>query len=331
MKASILASAIALSLGMAGQASAFGLISFDINGSAAGGLVAVDTFDWIPGNALSVGALGMAGESTAPSILTTVYQAKLGSFLNNNNGSPITSSPVAGTEFTIQVTISELQIGVGTATASFTPLGGTVKMFYDAVSNSNDITGLGFGDGLEILSGTILSGSGTYTDKTRENNTPLTSLNGATLCQVLPTTVGCTPVLLDQSGIDNQNGVLTHSGNGSSTLNVRVDTQDNNFFKSILTSLSIGLNDTTNLADPFVQANPSDLIVGYTPSYSNVGGQLINGGDCPRDAAGNFTQRCDFHFQSDGSTSFVSTVPEPSTLALLGLSLFGLGMMRKRA
>jgi hypothetical protein len=325
MKATILASALALGLGLAGQANAFNVISFDTNGAAAGGTIAVDTFDWIPGNALSIGALGMAGDSAAPSVITTVYQAKLGSFLNNNNGSPITTSPASGTEFTIQATITELQTGIGTSTAFFTPLGGTVKMFYDAAANSNDISGTGFGDGLMILSGTILSGSGTYTDVTRQNNAPQAILAGASLCSAGLTTVGCVPVLLDQSGDDNQGGVLTHTGNGSSTLNVHVDYQDNNFFKSLLTSLLIGLNDTTNLADPFVQANPSDLIVGNAPSYSLVGGQLVNGGDCPKDANGNFTQRCDFHFQSDGATSF-QAIPEPGTLAL-----FSLGMMRKRA
>lgn len=329
MKATILASALALGLGLAGQANAFNTISFDINGTAAGGVTNTDTFDWIPGNALSIGSLGNLGANSPPSTFITVYQAKLGSFINNNNGSPIITSPIPGSEFTLQVTLNELQIGVGTSAASFTTLGGTVKMFYDTVANSNDITGLGFGDGIQILGGTILSGSGIFNDVTRANNAPQALLGGLSFCSSGLTTVGCFPVLLDNLLSDDQNGVLTHTGNGSSTVNVHVDFQDTDFFKSLLTSLTIGLNDTTNLADPFGQANPSDLILGNAPSYSLVGGQRINGGDCPRDETGNFTQRCDFHFQSDGATSF-QAVPEPATLALVGLSLLGMGMMRKR-
>lgn len=325
MKKFMLAAAIA-AVGVTTQAQAsFTPIWIDPDGAAGGsGALQITTLNWMAGNALAVGVLGESGGTTAPTTITTQYQAQLNTFVNNAGGTSTSYLPVAGSQWTVVASITEIATGVGTANALFQPIGGTVSIYYNAGVVANDISGTGYDAGVEILRGNIVGGSGTFQDTTR------------LICGFAPGSQACTDSikLLDSFGADNAGGVLSHTGNGQSTLDIDVTLIDSNFFLTDITSFNFALtntadgNDTGQLVSPFAQANPSDLVVGVAPSYSNG----VNGGDCPRDpVTGQFTQRCDFHFQTTNVTSFRATeVPEPGALALVGLGLGLLGAAARK-
>lgn len=344
LKKSLLSTAVTVALALsAGQASA---VMIDMVGAGGSGVLNngstavhdVVTLDWKPDNAIAIGAISTptkaqggptaAGQLADERYIQNVAQGKLNSFGVSGGGQVGTEitpgNYLQNREFTFQASFYTFTSGIGTATVAnrLAPGESFFRLYADSAKDSNDITGGGYGNGKLILEGKLSTLTGSFTDFTR---------------------LGAPTDQLDKFGGDNQSGVRTHVGNGSNTLGINITFLDNAYFLGDVAKLLLTLNynDTTNLATPFISANPSDSVVGVVPSYSlNAGGQKVNGADCLKigtdgkpftsgaTETGVVSSRCDFHFQSDASGAF--QVPEPGSLALVGLALSAVGFAGRR-
>lgn len=342
-KITLIAAAVA-AFGVSAQANAFtsSSILFDRDGAGGSTAIEIASFDWRAGNALAKDAINAAPDANGFVYFTTYFQASLAQF--RLPGDLDESESVLGTsEFTVVATIFEKGTGLGTAGASFESLGGTYEIFYQAVRDANSTTGTGFDNGTRILLGEINpGGEGTFTNFTikayQEAVAAWLAIPGNPAPFPFPNGPEAT-LRLDSIGGDSKPSVYSHEGGGNSTLYVNVKEFDAAFFKSNIATLMVDdLRDTTNLAAPFADVNPSALVVGQTPNYgtgyynlgpTEQGFGLVNGAGCGDFAPG--VKTCDFQFQSDSTTSFTTrSVPEPGSLAIAGAGLALMSLIRRR-
>jgi hypothetical protein len=338
MRKNFLGALIASAFAFGGTAHA-GLV-LDLNGAAAGGVITADALDWAPtsflargGNA-AIAAFATTGGTCAGlnCSFEVMTHARLTGYSPSAGGGFI-GLPGGVGEITMVAQYTETVVGFTTTPftqAIFSSTGvGSVEFYYSSAIDSVDLTGNGFNNGRLIgrLEGVNAGVIGSF----------LIS-GGATV--------------FDQSADGNQYGTQqTITGNGSQgTLNAGTASMDLDptFFKTALADFSINYQNIS-IALPYLSVNPSDCfndqIAGRTvgtDGYASTCDTAHNSATYALQGAGPGylpvvgainglgLASPDFIAQTDFNSSVTGTVPEPGTLALMGLALGSMGFVAAR-